>query len=83
MDLTRPAAEVWDVQRRPVDILGKLMYRLDFRLRGWEITVHHKMCRTLEEAERECEALRDDIATMMDGPFRSKYRIAYDLKGGF
>ena len=83
MDLTRPAAEVWDVQRRPVDILGKLMYRLDFRLRGWEITVHHKMCRTLEEADASVKRCATHCPRWMDGPFRSKYRIAHDLKGGF
>lgn len=82
MDPTRPAAHVWTVKRQPVDIQGKLMVRLDFQLVDWEISVHHTMCRTAEEADAECERLHHDLRHMMDGMFREKYRIAHDLRGG-
>ena len=82
MDPSRPAANVWTVNRKPVDIQGRLMFRLDFQLVDWEITVHHTMCKTIEEADAECHRLHTDIAHMLDGAFRRKYRIAHDLRGG-
>lgn len=83
MDANRPACDVWTVKRRPVDILGKLMIRLDFQLQGWDITVHHKMCKDIDEAEKEHARLIRDLGTMKDGSFRTKYKIAHDLRGGF
>lgn len=83
MDPTRPAGDVWCIQRKPVDILGRLMVRVDFQLKGWDITIHHRLCPTVEEAEAECSQIRRDMEHMLDGPFRSKYRIAHDLRRGF
>ncbi|HEY3266131.1 MAG TPA: hypothetical protein VGM37_04340 [Armatimonadota bacterium] len=83
MDPSRPAEDVWNIKRKPVDILGRLMIRLDFQLRGWEVTIHHKMCETVEEADAECHKLAHDLRFMADGAFRQKYRIAHDLLGGF
>jgi hypothetical protein len=82
MDPTRPAAQVWTVKRKPVDIQGRLMFRLDFQLVDWEITIHHTMCPTLEEADALCARLHHDLQHMLDGKFREKYRIAHDLRGG-
>jgi len=83
MDPTRPASEVWLLKRRPVDIQGRLMMRLDFQLRGWKTTIHHKMVNDLRDAEEECARIHADMTTMQDGPFRDKYKIAHDLRGGF
>ena len=81
-DAMRPAIDVWTVQRKPVDILGRMMFRLDFQLKGWNTTIHHMMCPTVEKADEECARLNHDLAVMLDGPFRSKYKIAHDLRGG-
>jgi len=81
MDPTRPAGDVWLIRRKPVDILGRLMIRLDFQLKGWETTVHHTMFDTVEQAKEECARIRHDMEHMLDGPFRSKYKIAHDLRG--
>lgn len=83
MDLTRPAGDVWSIKRKPVDILGRMMFRLDFHLVGWQTTVHYKMVDTLKEAEQEVERIRQDMEQMLDGPFRTKYKIAHDLRAGF
>jgi hypothetical protein len=83
MDSTRPAAQVWTVRRKPVDILGRLMIRLDFKLVDWEVTIHHTMCHTVEEADAECKRLHHDLSNMLDDTFRKKYRIGHDLRGGF
>jgi hypothetical protein len=82
MDPTRPASDVWLLRRKPVDIQGHLMIRLDFQLNGWQTTVHHKMVKDLREADDECARIREDMASMLDGPFRNKYKIAHDLRGG-
>lgn len=83
MDSSRHASEVWTVRRKPVDILGRLMIRLDFKLVDWEITIHHTMCGTVDEADAECSRLHHDLSHMLDGQFRTKYRIGHDLRGGF
>lgn len=83
MDPTRPASEVWHLRRRPVDIQGRIVMRLDFQLKGWQTTIHHKMVEDVREADRECERIHEDMHAMQDGPFRQKYRIAHDLRGGF
>lgn len=83
MDPTRRAGDVWNIKRKPVDILGRLMIRLDFQLKDWDITVHHTMCKTIEEAEAECARIRSDMEHMPDGKFRSKYKIAHDLRGAY
>lgn len=83
MDPTRPASEVWLLRRRPVDIQGRLMMRLDFQLRGWQTTIHHKMVDGIREADEECARIHEDMHAMQDGAFRGKYKIAHDLRGGF
>lgn len=83
MDSSRPAVEVWTIRRQPVEVLGRLMIRLDFQLVDWEITIPHTMCGTIEDADAECLRLRHDLSHMLDGQFRSKYRIAHDLRGAF
>jgi hypothetical protein len=79
----RPAHEVWTIQRRPVDILGRLMIRLDFQLKGWPITVHHTLCKSMEEADEETRRLQKDLTRLMDTAFRDKYKIGHDLRGGY
>ena len=83
MDPTRPAEDVWLLQRTPVDIQGRLMFRLDFRLNGWQTTIHHKFVEDIRDADKECARIKEDMASMQDGPFRAKYKIAHDLLGGF
>lgn len=83
MDETTMAVDVWDLKRKPVDIQGRLMMRLDFKLKGWEIVVHHGMFPTVEAADAECRRIQDDLALMTDSKFRAKYRIAHDLRGAF